>query len=226
MSPRAPQPDPNLLSPEKHINSKWVRVWSLQRGFWQKKNADGAEVGFGIESMHGMRDAENNRRAYGDSAILRAVSLLRENLWADARLLAFTMSSRSLVIRVGSLFYTLWGRTIAFCQRRFMPWTDRRSRVWVVCWLKVEFRLLGSRELSQTPDPFFVAVPQGSILGPLLFVLHVNDLPTVTRNCNTLMYADGTLLVNCITYIYWNIWSTVKTSNFNLNFKITCFYPS
>ena len=30
--------------------------------------------------MHGMRDAENNRRAYGDSAILRAVSLLLENL--------------------------------------------------------------------------------------------------------------------------------------------------
>ena len=68
-----------------------------------------------------------------------------------------------------------------------------------------DFRLLGSRELSQTPDPFLVAVPQGSILGPLLFVLHVNDLPTVTRNCNTLMYADGTLLVYCITYIYWNI---------------------
>ena len=37
-------------------------------------------MGFEIESMHGMRDAENNRRAYGDSAILRAVSLLLENL--------------------------------------------------------------------------------------------------------------------------------------------------
>ena len=37
-------------------------------------------MGFGIESMHGMRDVENNRRAYGDSAILRAVSLLLENL--------------------------------------------------------------------------------------------------------------------------------------------------
>ena len=37
-------------------------------------------MGFGIESMHDMRDAENNRRAYGDSALLRAVSLLLENL--------------------------------------------------------------------------------------------------------------------------------------------------
>ena len=33
MSPREPQTNPNLLSPQKHINSKWVRVWSLQRGF-------------------------------------------------------------------------------------------------------------------------------------------------------------------------------------------------
>ena len=37
-------------------------------------------MGFGIESMHSMRDAENNRRAYGDSAMLRAVFLLLKNL--------------------------------------------------------------------------------------------------------------------------------------------------
>ena len=67
---------------------------------------------------------------------------------------------------------------------------------------------------------FFVAVPQGSILGPLLFVLHVNDLPTVTRNCNTLLYADGTVLVYCITHLLEHL----KYSN--LNFKRTYFYPS
>jgi len=30
MSPRAPQLNPNLLSPQKHINSDWVRVWRNQ----------------------------------------------------------------------------------------------------------------------------------------------------------------------------------------------------
>ena len=32
MSPRAPQPNPNPLSPPKHLNSDLVRVWQSQAG--------------------------------------------------------------------------------------------------------------------------------------------------------------------------------------------------
>ena len=53
---------------------------------------------------------------------------------------------------------------------------------------------IGNALSDKCPVKYGVHVPQGSIFGPLLFILYINDLPLSISNCNTDMYADDSTI--------------------------------
>ena len=64
--------------------------------------------------------------------------------------------------------------------------------------------------------PISTGIPQGSILGPLLFIIYVNDLPRASNMFNFIMYADDKTLSSQIKSLNTNIDNKINNINVNI----------
>ncbi len=65
---------------------------------------------------------------------------------------------------------------------------------WLKDYLNDRFHITSVNGSRSNEQKSVCGIPQGSILGPLLFILYINDLPNYVSNVNVSMYADDTAI--------------------------------
>lgn len=82
---------------------------------------------------------------------------------------------------------------------------------WFPSYLQNESQYVSINGVSCSLEHIHCGASQGSILGPLLFLICINDLNYAIRHCSILHFADYTNLLNCNTSVKAWINKLIKT---------------
>ena len=78
---------------------------------------------------------------------------------------------------------------------------DPKARQWIGSFLAGRSqRVVIDGEVSE-PVPVTSGVPQGSVLGPILFLVYINDMPQYTKSSQVRLFADDTIVYLTISSI-------------------------
>ena len=71
---------------------------------------------------------------------------------------------------------------------------QQRELLWFQSYLSNREQFCRVNRIDSEINSINIGIPQGSCLGPLLFIIYINDLPQAVLDSNVSMYADGTSL--------------------------------
>ena len=75
---------------------------------------------------------------------------------------------------------------------------NRSAVQWFSSYLTGHTQSISVNGTISEPMPIQFGVSQGSVLGPLLLMFHINDLPLAVRACSVELYTDDTLIFSLV----------------------------
>ena len=90
---------------------------------------------------------------------------------------------------------------------------------WFISYMHNRQQYVEIENIKSTTETITTGVPQGSILGPLLFLIYINDLALASTKFSPIMYADDTTLLSTLQNFKSN--HSSNSLSYNINAELT-----